>query len=354
MQLYVDDPVVVAAGTTQQNDVAFDVVVCWWLALGVALAWSKGTRSENQHRWIGAEFTHEWREDRFCAVVRVPDAFAEDLWSRLGDLTRGKGHVTEATLDTLLGKAGRLAYVLPSTRPFVAALWAARAASQARSSSGNRRDAPPGCFPCARFAAAATWLRILLKPPPSSPAFLPLEQVVTTSSAKTDSQNFSVECDASPWGGGAILFQRGVAKEWFATTWSQECAEYLSAPLGLPEGQTTWEYLIVYLVLLSWGSRCRATGLAIAGDNLSSLAGSLNLKGKGGLHKITREISWRKTRYAWKFSAGHLPTELNTAADALSRLAAPSGADQKQIPEQLLSVRRGTVPEEKSWWAFAG
>ena len=42
LQLYVDDPVLAAAGTKKQIDTAFDLALLWCMCLGVPLAWSKG------------------------------------------------------------------------------------------------------------------------------------------------------------------------------------------------------------------------------------------------------------------------------------------------------------------------
>jgi hypothetical protein len=42
-QLYVDDPVWTTAGTKEQNQRTVDIVLNWWLVLGLPLAWKKGT-----------------------------------------------------------------------------------------------------------------------------------------------------------------------------------------------------------------------------------------------------------------------------------------------------------------------
>jgi len=344
--------VVAVAGTPAENDLALDVVIGWWLCLGIDLAWKKGTRAAGIHRWIGADFLTRRVGQELCAIVRVPDAFADDLFERLAPLASGKGAVAEASLDTILGKAGRLSYVLPATRPFVAALWGARAGSQARAKSDQRNDAPPGHHACSRFSSAARWLRVLLKPPLPASEILPLEQVVSRRTPEIDRGVAAVQCDASTWGCGAVLLQHGKVVEWFACTWSAESADYLGIPLGRPEGQTAWEYLVVLLVLMVWGSRFAKPGLSIAGDNLAALNGALHLKGRSELYKITRELAWRKTRQGWKYEAGHLPTEHNKLSDALSRLAAPYGSDHKNMPEELLSLPRASIPDESLWWSF--
>ena len=47
----------------------------------------------------------------------------------------------------------------------------------------------------------------------------------------------------------------------------------------------------------------------------------LDLKGKGSELAVAREVAWRKARRGWEYALGHLPTEKNNIADALSRLA---------------------------------
>ena len=41
-QLYVDDPALSARGPLAGVQHAFDVLLMWWLALGLPLAWKKG------------------------------------------------------------------------------------------------------------------------------------------------------------------------------------------------------------------------------------------------------------------------------------------------------------------------
>jgi len=178
VQLYVDDPTVSVAGTARSNALAIDLVALWWLSLGIPLAWRNGSWSDNLHRWIGADFVHRAAGQEFVAVVSVPPAFAEELLQMLRPIARGRGCTADAALEVILGKAGRLAYILPATRPFVAALWGARAGSTSANSERKRREAPPGQHANKRFASAARWLCTLLSPPGPADALLPLETVV--------------------------------------------------------------------------------------------------------------------------------------------------------------------------------
>jgi len=52
----VDDPILTAVGSAAARQSAFDLVIAWWLVLGIPLAWKKGSVSSGSHRWIGADF----------------------------------------------------------------------------------------------------------------------------------------------------------------------------------------------------------------------------------------------------------------------------------------------------------
>ena len=49
LQVYVDDPAVVVRGTSAARALDLDVVLAWWLALGLRLAWHKGSVTPGLH-----------------------------------------------------------------------------------------------------------------------------------------------------------------------------------------------------------------------------------------------------------------------------------------------------------------
>jgi len=218
-------------------------------------------------------------------------------------------------LDRLLGKAGRLAYIVPGARPYVVALWGGLAASRATQTTG-KRESPPGTHACKRFASAARWLQVLLRPPGLTPGILPLEHVILQQLPAIPRDAPAIQADASPWGGGAVLFIDRQPREFLALPWTEEMARKFQTKIGDPSGQTTWEYFMFFVCLLTWASEHR-DGLLLLGDNLSSLAGILNLRGRSALNSITKEIAWRRVRCHWRYAAGNLPTERNKLADDL-------------------------------------
>ena len=158
-----------------------------------------------------------------------------------------------------------------------------------------------------------------------------------------------VEFDSSPWGFGALLIEKGEVTMYFYGYWTDEDAQALDEKIGISNGQTTWEFACLLLVLAAFATEHRKFGMIIHGDNLASLTLSLSRKGKHGLGRISRELSWRRVRYGWRYAVGHLPTERNTAADALSRLSAPK-ADRKQIPPEVATARRLAAPRLADLW----
>jgi len=157
----------------------------------------------------------------------------------------------------------------------------------------------------------------------------------------TEAADAMVKFDASPWGGGAALYRRGAPAEYFAVAWAPDVCGLFGICTGDPKHQTFWEYLTVLLALCEWGDSFRAEVLTVAGDNVPALEGALNLRGKGLLNHITREIAWRRARRRWEYAVSHLPAEHNMTADALSRLAAP---DRAELPTELAGARQIGAP----------
>ena len=166
LQTYVDDPVLTTIGTDDERMLAKDLVLIWWLALGLPLAWSKGCLTSGPHRWIGAMYEtlpielapahlqQAGLKVKTITIISLPEDFAATLASDLLPLAAGKGALPTRQIDRTLGRAGRLAYIIPSARPFVTALWAALQAAN-DSAPGRRRGAPLGMVPAKRFAKAS-------------------------------------------------------------------------------------------------------------------------------------------------------------------------------------------------------
>ena len=144
-----------------------------------------------------------------------------------------------------------------------------------------------------------------------------------------------------------MLLRNSIPCEWFATPWNNQDLKTLSARTADPRHQTTLELLTLLLALAIWGPAHRLSGLILLGDNIAALQTALHLKGKPALGTLTRELAWRKARQGLRFRVGHLPSELNTRSDSLSRLTAPEAAD---FPPELSEATERPAPDWKRPW----
>ena len=261
LQLYVDDPVLTVAGSVEETEAAVDLVILWWLMLGLPLAWVKGVLSEGPHVWIGAVFT--LREPGY-ATVELPAEYLTELHKLLKVLTGPCRTASLSEARRLVGKCARVAYIVPDAVPFAAAMWGALAGSLRAAAPEGRLEAPPGRVACARFRSSAEWFRALLDP--ATEGVLPLTRHVRTEEqSEPRLSNLSVRFDASVWGGGAILFAGLDPIEYFAVRWKTEDANLLGFTTGNPRHQTFWEYLTMFVALAGVGKPLHRYGSPAGG-----------------------------------------------------------------------------------------
>ena len=114
----------------------------------------------------------------------------------------------------------------------------------------------------------------------------------------------------------------------------------------MPDWQSFWEYLALLLCLCTFARQDEP--IAVVGDNTASLQLALSLSGHDGMLAISRELSWRQARLGWKFAVGHLPTEANGVADALSRLCQRDRP--AALPQVLVGVPLWRPPSVRNIW----
>ena len=154
--------------------------------------------------------------------------------------------------------------------------------------------------------------------------------------------------DACPWGWGAVLTTHCVPTAWAAGTWDTTTLKRFDARTGDPAWQTFWEVLACLLTLEMWAPV--ETPFILWGDNIGALQNTASLKGRGALIAISQEIAWRQSARRWAAMPLHQPSELNTLADALSRLEA-EGPERKVFPELLRGVARTQAPDPDELWS---
>ena len=269
LQLYVDDPVVSVRASEAKAHETLDLVILWWLVLGIPLSWKKGsfTQASVPHRWIGIDYT--LRSEG--AVMRLPDSFVADLKTLIAPLCKMTGYIGKTELDAIIGKAARVAFVVPMAKPFVAGLWGGLYAAIKESNLGVY-SAPPGCVPCRRLCYAASWVWALLSDEEECP--LRLERLVGPGVPRAASPGgWTIEFDASIYGGGGVLRNpdREVV-EYFSIVWNGEEAKHLHVVPGDSRHQTFWEYATLLLCLMTWGDNFVKESVLVVGDNTGSLS----------------------------------------------------------------------------------
>ena len=348
LQMYVDDPILSVSGSEQAVDKAIDSVILWWLVLGVPLSWKKGmlVDAKSKHTWIGVDFM---LRDGGVSAMTLPDKFAKELAEQLSPFCSLKGHSSRKDAEIVVGRVARVAHVIAEARPFSSALWTALTESD-RAHRAGQREAPPGRVAHRRFSFGARWVKALLEGSPDAP-FL-LEREVRAEGPKPASlSSWSLATDASPWGGGAVLLHDGVPMEYTMWNWQDDQVEHLGVVTGVPAHQTFWEFFCVALALTVWAKNFTSESLALLCDNTAALQNALDMKGSGAQLEVAQELAWRRARGRWAYEPGHLPSQQNVLADALSRLAAP---DAKEIPAELKGAILRTAPDPKLFWKLRG
>ena len=202
----------------------------------------------------------------------------------------------------------------------------------------------------ARFAGGARWLKAMIEGEDRT-GLVPLFREVRPRGPKPAStSSWCVQFDASVWGGGAILRCGEAITEYMHCTWDESTVQHLGVCIGDPRHQTLWEFLTLLMSLMIWGGNFLTEEVALLGDNTASLADALDLKGRGVLMDIARELSWRKARFGWQFAVGHVPSERNSIPDALSRLQAVPPCT---FPKKALAraVQRDSPDQSRIWRA---
>ena len=119
---FVEDPLIVARATDGQLNSIYNVVLLWWLTLGLKVAWSKGALGP-EAEWIGAKLVVNDRE----GFVRVMVAASKlEEWRVLLEGLDTRPVVGRKPLQQFTGKMSWAAGFI-ATQPFVRMLYAAMA-----------------------------------------------------------------------------------------------------------------------------------------------------------------------------------------------------------------------------------
>ena len=175
LQLYVDDPAVAVAGKPSEIEASIDILLVWWLCLGLPLAWQKGlmTPATTPYTWIGVVYN---TLPRGRSRLTLPDPFVAQLITDLKPFSKDSGHASVKSAVEMTGRAERVAQVVTEAKPFAAALWAALTAAQRAEREKPGGEAPRGRVAIRRFTIAARWFLVLLTGAEDST--FPLERIM--------------------------------------------------------------------------------------------------------------------------------------------------------------------------------
>ena len=101
------------------------------------------------------------------------------------------------------------------------------------------------------------------------------------------------------------------------------------------------------LAIELWGRTLRPA--IVLGDNLPALQEALSLKGRGLQGELAQALSVLIVSRSLSISVGHLPTEANTATDALSRLVEPKGQKRNPFADRPDAHRDAPVRPTALW-----
>ena len=234
-----------------------------------------------------------------------------------------------------------MAGLLVQLRPFVGQLWAAL--------YSDRAD---GRLYLGQIATALKWLKALF----SSASSLTSVRYFRPPRTK------SILCsDASPWGGGALLYVveadflvtadalRDVTPwGWMATIWDDTDVQRAQATIGEAAGQARWEAYAAVCAFRRWkGPLLQARGGAsVMGDALGVLLGMGALRSKDPhINKLFGELALVLAPVGSAIECLHVCAEDNALADELSRMTAGSHA-----PACLNRVPRTAWHSTEQWW----
>ena len=286
--------------------------------------------------------------ERGVARMTLPPAFVTEVLRLCGAFLTTK-RLSIAQADSLVGKAGRVADVLPLTRPFVATLYAAMAAALAAAAAGAR-EAPPGMVACRRFRNGARWLQRILGYQDQRAPVPHANDVRAQLTPTATKPARRIEVDASPWGGGAVLYVGDRPVQCFSCRWRKRDFRDKAVEIGQPASQTYFEVLALVLATELWCTD--STPTEILGDNVAALQTALTLKGRGEQLRIIQALAVIRSARCLDIRVAHLPSESNTAADTLSRQHGPPD-DRKQWPfKPADGVETVTPVEPTALWAL--
>ena len=337
VQIYVDDPAMVAEGTLEEASHQVTLVLIWAAVAGYPLKLSKAVGGK-KIKWIGAEIT--LKDDTSEVQVSIPWEKKEKLLQSCLEMAR-RPVVTRKKLSSLAGGLSFVAGLVPHLRPFLDTLWAALARPGGTSNDGVLRHSGK-MIHVRRFAPALQWVVALLKE-----SQVPLTRILSSKEEKVEAE---ITTDASPWGLGAVLRTGGQIVAAFASPLTEDILTKFQAKTGDPKFTTLWEALALLTAFRLWlpDFKFRAH-VRVKADSLSSLVVLAKGRAKSlELNVIAREVALDQALQQYRLTLlEHIPGVTNLEADYLSRIHSPH---PPAMPEQLKRAALTPVKFGEGFW----
>jgi hypothetical protein len=332
IQIFVDDPLVSASGSTAARNRVFASVFTIFAVLNFKVAWSKAVLARDV-TWIGGQLS----STPTSITVAIPpgrrDKFLAETISILS-----AGAIQARRLRSYTGLASFYAGFIPWFKPYITVLWGALTDVGRLHTPAKRMKIATGVaaslIPVRRIKHAMLWLR----------AFLMNWDVCSRSFAFDSLEPAAdsyIATDASPWGMGGILVAKGVITEFFSVQISHEDVTRFRAKVGESSFITLWESLALLIAARLWLQPHSV--LYVKADSLGALRMAMKMSSKSAsMNRIAMELSLHMCLNEFEIGfMRHIPGVSNETPDALSRQFGPS---VKPFPTMVGNALRRTVP----------
>eukprot|EP00435_Cladocopium_sp_Y103_P040827 s1627_g11.t1 len=335
LQVYTDDPWLIARGSQSQINRTFAVLMIAWELFGLPVATHKAVRGVCL-KWIGMKLEVSPSEVK----VHVPEDKVLELEALSLQLISGNV-VSFKQLRSYTGKVMNIATVIHTWRPFVQQLYAAL-------NTDATSGAPRNCTWTKQIQTPVYWLLAFLHQLRSH-----LVRRWDVAAFANKGEHVAIMWDASPYGLGAVLILNGVIREYLFDVAQPFEMELLGITVGSSESQQAMEALAGLVALRIWKPHWMSARafLALRSDNVGALTLFGRLKTSSRSNSIiAREFSLDlgDSSFAPQVTE-HIPGFSNVICDQLSRIFDPTA--QYSIPGCLHGVPR--VPcfsRDRTWW----
>lgn len=336
-QLYMDDPMWILRGPTSRRNRNLALLLYTARALGINLAWHKGSRG-TQLTWIGVMFA----QAEAAVKLTVPKKMMAEVAQAL-EAWESKGMVSFKEVQQLTGRLSWIAGILPHTR-WVAGQsrlcmlrWLTPNAPKMR----NAREHPRGSTRDPRSVSH------------SSQKIRATEEVVcelfkARRHWRCEQNPCAIVTDASPQGIGALLATVDHTMgpsftiiEGLEIQLEEADAKWLGVPWNESASQGPLEAWAVKLAVRRWATRLENKGIVLRSDSVVALAMTKRLSSPSPVvNWVGAELAIRFDKHGIKrVVTQRIPGNWNVEADWLSR---PHERGPK--PERLLKVPIKSFP----------